>query len=60
LTDGGAYNIAFHAFIINTCIYLYAVPLCTLIFLRPADSQAPREESWLRLAAAGILLRLLC
>jgi hypothetical protein len=54
-------DIASHAFMMDS-LHLFAC--CTTphadLFLCPTDSQAPREESWLRPAADEILLRLLC
>ncbi len=54
-------DIASHAFMMDR-LHLFAC--CTTphadLFLCPTDSQAPREESWLRPAADEILLRLPC
>lgn len=54
-------DIASRAFMMDR-LHLFAC--CTTphadLFLCPTDSQAPREESWLRPAAARILLRLPC
>jgi hypothetical protein len=54
-------DIASHAFMMDR-LHLFAcctTPLADLS-LCPTDSQAPREESWLRPAADEILLRLPC